>query len=152
MRAEVLLDSISQITETKNKFRGLPVGARAVQIADGNVSNYFLRTFGRAERKTVCSCEVKMEPNLGQALHLINGDATGNRIVSGKVVANMISEGKTTEQIIDSLYIRAFGRKPTQTEKSQLLAQINTDPKKVKQDLEDVFWALLNAKEFMFNH
>lgn len=152
MRAEVLLDAISQITETKNKFKGLPVGARAVQIADGNVSNYFLRTFGRAERKTVCSCEVKMEPNLGQALHLINGDATGNRIVSGKVVTNMISEGKSPEQIIESLYIRAFGRGPTQTEKSQLLAQIDTDPKKAKQDLEDVFWALLNAKEFMFNH
>ncbi|MEC7861156.1 MAG: DUF1549 and DUF1553 domain-containing protein, partial [Verrucomicrobiota bacterium] len=152
MRAEVLLDAISQITQTKNKFKGLPVGARAVQIADGNVSNYFLRTFGRAERKTVCSCEVKMEPNLGQALHLINGDATGNRIVSGKVVATMITEGKPPEQIIDSLYIRAFGRKPTQTERSQLLAQIDTDPKKIKQDLEDVFWALLNAKEFMFNH
>ena len=152
MRAEVLLDAISQITQTKNKFKGLPVGARAVQIADGNVSNYFLRTFGRAERKTVCSCEVKMEPNLGQALHLINGDATGNRIVSGKVVATMITEGKSPEQIIDSLYIRAFGRKPTQTERSQLLAQIDTDPKKIKQDLEDVFWALLNAKEFMFNH
>ena len=152
MRAEVLLDAISQITQTKNKFKGLPVGARAVQIADGNVSNYFLRTFGRAERKTVCSCEVKMEPNLGQALHLINGDVTGNRIVSGKVVATMITEGKPSEQIIDSLYIRAFGRKPTQTERSQLLAQIDTDPKKIKQDLEDVFWALLNAKEFMFNH
>ena len=152
MRAEVLLDAISQITQTKNKFKGLPVGARAVQIADGNVSNYFLRTFGRAERKTVCSCEVKMEPNLGQALHLINGDATGNRIVSGKVVATMITEGKSSEQIIDSLYIRAFGRKPTQTERSQLLAQIDADPKKIKQDLEDVFWALLNAKEFMFNH
>jgi hypothetical protein len=152
MRAEVLLDAISQITQTKNKFKGLPVGARAVQIADGNVSNYFLRTFGRAERKTVCSCEVKMEPNLGQALHLINGDATGNRIVSGKAVANMITEGRSSEQIIDSLYIRAFGRKPTQTEKSQLIAQIDTDPKKIKQDLEDVFWALLNAKEFMFNH
>jgi len=152
MRAEVLLDAISQITQTKNKFKGLPVGARAVQIADGNVSNYFLRTFGRAERKTVCSCEVKMEPNLGQALHLINGDVTGNRILSGKVVATMITEGKSSEQIIDSLYIRAFGRRPTQTEKSQLLAQIGTDPKMVKQDLEDVFWALLNAKEFMFNH
>src|SRR5690606_17362925 len=52
-RAEVMLDTISQVTETRNKFRGLPEGARAVQIADGNVSNYFLRTFGRAERATV---------------------------------------------------------------------------------------------------
>ena len=152
MRAEVLLDAISQVTDTKNKFRGLPLGARAVQIADGNVSNYFLRTFGRAERKTVCSCEVKMEPNLGQALHLINGDATGNRIRSGKVVQTMLEEGKSSEAIIDSLYIRTFGRKPTQTEKTQLIAKINVDPKQSREDLEDLFWALLNAKEFMFNH
>ena len=152
MRAEVLLDAISQVTDTKNKFRGLPLGARAVQIADGNVSNYFLRTFGRAERKTVCSCEVKMEPNLGQALHLINGDATGNRIRSGNVVQTMLDAGKSSEEIIDSLYIRTFGRKPTETEKTQLIAKINVDPKKSREDLEDLFWALLNAKEFMFNH
>ena len=152
MRAEVLLDAISQVTDTKNKFRGLPLGARAVQIADGNVSNYFLRTFGRAERKTVCSCEVKMEPNLGQALHLINGDATGNRIRSGKVVQTMLDSGKSSEEIIDSLYIRTFGRKPTETEKTQLIAKINVDPKQSREDLEDLFWALLNAKEFMFNH
>ena len=152
MRAEVLLDAISQVTDTKNKFRGLPLGARAVQIADGNVSNYFLRTFGRAERKTVCSCEVKMEPNLGQALHLINGDATGNRIRSGKVVQTMLDTGKSSEEIIDSLYIRTFGRKPTETEKTQLIAKINLDPKQSREDLEDLFWALLNAKEFMFNH
>ena len=69
MRAEVLRDCLSQVTETKDKFRGLPLGARAVQIADGNITTYFLRTFGRATRETVCSCEVKMEPNLSQALH-----------------------------------------------------------------------------------
>ena len=61
VRAEVLLDCISQVTGTPNKFKGLPLGARAVQIADGNTSNYFLTTFGRATRATVCSCEVKME-------------------------------------------------------------------------------------------
>ena len=78
-RAEVMLDTISQVTETKNKFQGLPLGARAVQIADGNVSTYFLRTFGRAERATVCSCEVKMDPNLGQALHLLNASPKARR-------------------------------------------------------------------------
>ena len=70
----MLLDCISQVTETKNKFQGLPLGARAVQIADGSASTYFLTTFGRATRETVCSCEVKMEPTLSQALHLLNGD------------------------------------------------------------------------------
>ena len=152
LRAEVMLDAISQATDTKNKFTGLPLGARAVQIADGNVSSYFLRTFGRAERKTVCSCEIKMEPNLGQALHLINGDATGSRITSGKVVATMLANGKSPENIIENLYIRTFSRLPTETELSQLLSKIDNDPKKNQQDLEDVFWALLNAKEFIFNH
>jgi hypothetical protein len=152
MRAEVMLDAISQVTDTKNKFKGLPLGARAVQIADGNVSSYFLKTFGRAERKTVCSCEVKMEPNLGQALHLINGDATGNRIASGKVVAQMLAAGKSPEQVIENLYIRTFSRLPSVTERGQLLAKIDQDPAKHRQDLEDVFWALLNAKEFIFNH
>ena len=84
MRAEVLLDCISQVTDTPNKFKGLPLGARAVQIADGNTSNYFLTTFGRATRATVCSCEVKMEPNLSQALHLLNGDATHSADPAGQ--------------------------------------------------------------------
>ena len=93
-----------------------------------------------------------MEPNLGQALHLINGDATGSRITSGKVVATMLANGKSPEHIIENLYIRTFSRLPTDTELSQLLSKIDKDPKKIQQDLEDVFWALLNAKEFIFNH
>src|SRR4029077_17814538 len=59
IRAEVLLDCISEVTETQDKFNGLPKGAHAVEIADGNTANYFLTTFGRASRTTVCSCEVK---------------------------------------------------------------------------------------------
>jgi mono/diheme cytochrome c family protein len=152
MRAEVMLDAISTVTETKNKFKGLPLGARAVQIADGNVSNYFLETFGRATRGTVCSCEVKMEPNLGQALHLINGDNTGNRVRNGNVVKNLLDQGKTPQDIVDSLYIRTLGRKPTPAERDQLAAAATEDPMKVREGLEDVFWSLLNSKEFMFNH
>ena len=154
MRAEVLLDALSQVTDTKNKFRGLPLGARAVQIADGNTSTYFLKTFGRAERLSVCSCEVKVEPNLGQALHLINGDTTGAKLKQGNIVGKMLAEKKTPAQIIESLYIRTFSRRPTQTESNQLLSEVNAqqDPAKQKEVLEDIFWALMNSKEFMFNH
>ncbi len=151
-RAEVMLDAITQVTSTQNKFQGLPAGSRAVQIADGNVSNYFLRTFGRAERATVCSCEVKMEPNLGQALHLINGDVTQNRISNGKVVEQLLKEGRTPEQIIDELYLRCFSRRPSDAERAGLVKEVTEAGDKQRQALEDVFWALLNSKEFMFNH
>ena len=151
LRAEVLLDAISQVTDTKNKFQGLPLGARAVQIADGRVSNYFLTTFGRATRETVCSCEVKMEPNLSQALHLLNGDVINQRITQGKVVKNLMDAGKTPTEVIEDLYVRCLSRKPTAAEKANLLAAINGDENK-QTALEDTFWAILNSKEFIFNH
>jgi hypothetical protein len=86
IRAEVLLDCISEVTETQDKFNGLPRGAHAVQIADGNTANYFLTTFGRASRTTVCSCEVKTDPNLSQALHLLNGNTVQNKVEQGGLV------------------------------------------------------------------
>jgi hypothetical protein len=153
IRAEVLLDVISGVTETPNKFRGLPLGARAVQIADGRTSNYFLTTFGRATRETVCSCEVKMEPNLSQALHLLNGDTVNARIVQGALVKKQLDAGKNAADVIRDLYVRCLGRQPTEAETQKLLPQVEAADKKVlQQNLEDVFWALLNANEFIFNH
>jgi hypothetical protein len=151
IRAETMLDVISQATETKNKFPGLPLGARAVQIADGNVSNYFLTTFGRATRESVCSCEVKLEPTLSQSLHMLNGDATTNRIRSGGLIPKRLAEKKTPEQIIDELYLRTLVRRPAPIEMDRLRAALNEEPDKAK-GLEDVFWALMNTREFVFNH
>ncbi|GAA5482873.1 PSD1 and planctomycete cytochrome C domain-containing protein [Haloferula sargassicola] len=153
-RAEVLLDTISQVTETPNKFKGLPLGAHAVQIADGNTSNYFLTTFGRATRATVCSCEVKMEPNLSQALHLLNGDATHNRVQRSPVVKGMLEEKKEPREIIDQLYLRTLGRNPDTTEVAALDQEMAEakDAGARRRLLDDVFWALLNSKEFIFNH
>ncbi|MCH9023086.1 MAG: DUF1549 domain-containing protein, partial [Planctomycetes bacterium] len=151
-RAEVLLDIISQITETKNKFPGLPLGARAVQLADGNTTNYFLTTFGRATRETVCSCEVKMEPNLSQALHLLNGDATHGRINRGAVAQNLLKQGKSPTEAIEDLYIRCLSRKPTAKESKAFQTQLDADKDNPQSTVEDIFWALLNSKEFIFNH
>ena len=151
VRAEILLDVITQITETRDKFRGLPLGARAVQIADGNTSTYFLNTFGRAKRETVCSCEVKMEPNLSQALHLINGDTVGNKIKQGGVIKKLIDAQKSDDEILDEMYLRCLARTPTETESTALKATIVENENR-QQALEDIFWALLNSREFVFNH
>jgi hypothetical protein len=151
IRAETMLDCISLVTETKNKFPGLPLGSRAVQIADGNVTNYFLTTFGRATRDSVCSCEVKLEPTLSQSLHMLNGDATTQRVRSGTLVSRRLAEKKTPEQVIEELYLRTVTRKPTPKEMANLGKALAEEPDKVKV-LEDIFWALLNSREFLFNH
>jgi hypothetical protein len=151
MKAETLLDCISGVTDTKNKFPGLPVGARAVQIVDGNTSTYFLTTFGRASRETVCSCEVKMEPTLSQALHLLNGDTVNGKIAQGGVLAKMVEAKQEPMAIAEQLYIKTLGRKPTAEEVAALtpLFPAGADPKPV---LDDLFWSLLNSREFLFNH
>jgi len=151
IKAESILDCINQVTNTSEKFRGLPLGARATQIVDGRTSTYFLTTFGRATRETVCSCEVKMEPTLSQALHLLNGDTTNNRIRQGRVIDEMLKEKMEPLQIVEQLYITCLTRKPTQAELDSI-KPLFAEGSDVKQGLEDVFWALLNSREFLFNH
>lgn len=149
--AEMMLDCISQATNTRDKFRGLPSGARAVQIADGTTSNYFLTTFGRSPRTTVCDCEASTDPSLSQALHLLNGNSTQGKIREGKLLNTWLDEGKTVPEIIDLIYITALSRHPTEQESNTLTKMVaQTDDKVV--GLEDAFWAVLNSREFMFNH
>jgi hypothetical protein len=156
IRSEVLLDVVTAATATQNKFQGLPLGARAVQIADGNTSSYFLTTFGRATRGTACSCEVKMEPNLSQALHLLNGDTVQEKIASGGVVKRMLDENRSAEQIVEEIYLRTLTRMPTEKERTALLEILQDpaaqDPAAIQRNLEDSFWAILNSREFVFNH
>lgn len=149
--AEMLLDCICQVTNAQDKFNGLPLGSRAVQIANGQTSNYFLTTFGRAPRDTVCACEAKTEPTLSQALHMLNGSTIQGKIVAGQVVKSMIDAGKTPPEVIDSLYIRALCRKPTAEETERLLAVVG-QAENPQIGLEDCFWAILNSREFVFNH
>ncbi|ADB16766.1 protein of unknown function DUF1549 [Pirellula staleyi DSM 6068] len=149
--AEMLLDCICQVTDAQDKFNGLPLGSRAVQIANGQTSNYFLTTFGRAPRDTVCACEAKTEPTLSQALHMLNGSTIQGKIGAGQVVKKLLDAGKTPPEVIEALYIRALSRKPTAEETERLLAVVG-QAENPQLGLEDCFWAILNSREFLFNH
>lgn len=149
--AEALLDSVCQATAVPEKLPGLPLGSRAVEIADGRSSTYFLTTFGRAARESVCACEVKAEPTLSQALHLLNGNTVHGKIEQGKLAENLLKEGKSPQEVVDEIYLRALARRPTDAERQQIAAMLGDNEKPIA-ELNDLFWAVLNSREFLFNH
>lgn len=150
--SEMLLDAISQVNNTNVKFASLPIGARAAQVANGESGNYFLEVFGRPTRESACTCERRSEPTLAQVLHLINGDTFTNAMAAGNNRLNQqIAAEKTNEQIIEDLYIAAFSRNPLPEEMQTLVAYIAETPDR-KVALEDIYWSVLNSKEFVFTH
>ena len=92
-----------------------------------------------------------MEPNLSQALHLLNGDTVNNKITQGNLIGRRITEGKTPQDILTELYVRCLTRKPTDREMAGLQEVLATEQDQ-KRILEDVFWAVMNSREFVFNH
>ena len=112
----------------------------------------FLDTFGRPKREITCECERTGEPNLAQALQLANGETVNRKIADTKGrLARLIAEKKPLAEVIDELYLVTFSRKATSAERVQAEKLVASAPD-TKVGLEDLFWALLNSKEFLFNH
>jgi hypothetical protein len=110
-----------------------------------------LTTFGRSARTTVCADEATTDPSLSQALHLINGGTVSGKINQGGLLAAWKTEGLTPEAIIDRIYLRCLSRKVTEPERARLM-QLISESANPDQGMHDVFWAILNSREFIFNH
>jgi hypothetical protein len=153
LRADVLLDSIAQVTGAPTSFNGTAAGSRAVQLFEGGrqVNNYFLKTFGECSRDSVNASDTRLEPTLAQALHLLNGDTIEGKLGRSTVVTSDLKEGHKPEDIIDDLFLRTLSRKPSEPEKKKLLALVAAKPRD-RGAYDDIFWALLNSTEFEFNH
>lgn len=150
--AETMLDAIMKVTNTQVKFPGLPLGASASQVAEGNSGVYFLNVFGRPPRTSVCTCDRKDNPTLAQSLHLINGDTVDTAIKKpGGRLDTLLAANTPPEQIISEMYVAALSRPPLPDEMGHLATYVNNAADK-RAALEDTFWSLLNSKEFMFNH
>ncbi|MFP6701603.1 MAG: DUF1549 and DUF1553 domain-containing protein, partial [Planctomycetaceae bacterium] len=152
LSAEQLLDAICQVTDVPETFKGVPPGTRAVALPEPPSDHYFLKIFGQPQREMACACERSNESNLSQALQMINGPVVHNKLRSDKGrIARMIVEKKSDEVIITSLYLAALARKPADAEMAAATKHIGNS-KDRRLALEDVGWAVLNSKEFLFQH
>jgi hypothetical protein len=149
--AEVLADAISVATDVPDRFEGYPVGVRSVQLPEPQVKSYFLGLFGRSERVTACACERNGEVTLPQLLHLQNGAEIGRKLDDSEGrLHRLVKRGRTPDQIVTELYLATLSRPPTPTERAAVLRAL--EGAKPEAALTDLLWALLNTKEFAFNH
>lgn len=153
LTAEQLLDAINEATGTFEKFQGQPLGVRAIRLPDTNYPSYFLDTFGRPLRAIACECERSADPTLGQALHLMNGDLVNRKVSdpNGRLAKWLKDPKLTDETLIQSLYGVTFNRRATDVEIAAAKTLIAEAPTRAL-GAQDLFWGLLNSKEFLFNH
>lgn len=164
--AEVLLDSIDHVTGSQTDFPNLPTGTRAIALPDNsyNRSSPFLRVFGRPEAESVCECERVQSSSLAQSLHLINAQEIKTKLAHAQGRAEQLAKSEAThEEKVRELYLAALAREPRPEELAialEYLAEVplgaNDQPidpnTALRQNLQDLIWALLNTKEFLFNH
>jgi hypothetical protein len=153
LTAEQLLDAVNAATGTVEKFPLQPAGTRAISLPDTTYPSYFLDTFGRPLRVQACECERSGDPTLGQALHLMNGDLVNRKVTQadGRLTRLMRDPKLTDDTLVDALYHVTFNRPPTADERASARALIADAPSRAV-GAQDLFWGLLNSKEFLFNH
>jgi hypothetical protein len=166
LQAEVLLDAIDDVAMTRTDFPNLPSGTRAIALPDNSYNNAspFLKVFGRPENESVCECERIQTSSLAQSLHLMNAGDIKGKLSSGNGRAELLAKSdKPIEDRITELYRVALARTPSSEELATAVAYLNeprldaqgkpVDPARaLRENLHDLLWAMINTKEFLFNH
>ena len=168
LSAEVMLDSINDLTGSENSFNRLPIGVRAIALPDdqANKESVFLTIFGRPQNNTACECERSDEATLTQSLHLINSAAMQSKLTGskGRAAQLVVQKDRSDQERIHELYRRAVCRNATTRELAVAQAHLKKkrgqsakDPKKLplataeRQAFEDIIWVIANTKEFLYN-
>lgn len=166
LQAEVMLDAIDDLTGARTDFPNLPAGTRAIALPDNSYNNAspFLRVFGRPENESVCECERIQSSSLAQSLHLMNAADIKGKLATANGRADRLSKSdKPPEERIRELYMVAFSREPKADELKVAMDYLAeplldsagnpVDAQRASQEkFQDLIWALINTKEFLFNH
>jgi hypothetical protein len=156
MSAEVLFDAVSQVTDSPTPFAGLPQDAhapkRAIMLPDESFSSYFLDVFGRPQRISACECERVSDANLAQALHLLNSDEVQGKLArpGGRADA-LAKDARPDGDKVEELFLWAVAHKPSPEQLNAAVEHIKKHDKDKKTAYENILWALINTKEFIFN-
>jgi hypothetical protein len=160
LEAEQLLDCESEVTGVPLKFAGYPVGMRAAQLpgvrpeSKGKRRTHpldqFLELFGKPPRLLTTDTERSCECNMAQAFQMISGPTVSELLAEKENrIHRLVATGKSNQEIVEELFWTALTRAPTQTELNDLLPGLETARDR-RSELEDILWALLNSKDFVF--
>ena len=155
LNAEVLLDAIDRLTDSPTTFGGVAKGTRAVQLPDNDFDSYFLTVFGRPAAASACECERSSDVNLAQCLHLLNSKEVQSKLGgprTQRLVEATASQHADLDAALDQVYLVAFSRLPTADERKIAAQYIRERDDAPQQAFEDILWAVINTKEFVFNH
>lgn len=152
LTAEQAVDAISAVVGLPEEFPGYPPGTRAIELAEGAVDNHFLMAFTRPIRDAACDCAREDEPNLNEALHLVNNESLVKRIASPEGrLGKWLAANRPTSDIVESIYLTAVSRRPTDVER-QLAERHVSDVGNRAEALQDLLHALVNSNEFLLRH
>ncbi len=152
LSAEQILDAVDQVTQTVTAFDAMPDRTRAGSLPDASFKSYFLTVFGRPEATTACECERASDSTLAQSLHFANSkDLIAKLADTNGLASNLANRTSSHEDNVRELYVRAFSRKPNESELKPAIEYIDGKSNKLEA-YQDLTWAVLNCKEFLFNH
>ena len=149
MMAQVLLDVLNDVTETEEKYGRYPSGTRSIELPLP-VSSRFLSLYGRSDREFLGDLDPKLEPTLTQALHMINSSYIHKKLRSSNgVLTRLIKESPDDGKLITELYLSTLSRFPTDEEFETAKFYITESPKR-RSGCEDLLWALVSSRSFIF--
>jgi len=152
LTAEQLLDAICHVTGVAETFASLPAGTAATHLPAPHLGGDFMKAFGQPERKTVCACERSADTNIWQAMHLLNGPLLHRKLADAdNRFRRGVEAGDSDEKIIRHIYLAAFCRQPSAEELKRTTSYVSATEDR-SAALEDICWAVLNSKEFLFQH
>jgi hypothetical protein len=153
LRAEVLLDAVSDVTGVPEKFTAMPPGSRATEIWTHRVDSAFLDAFDRPNENQDPPCERTGAPTVVQALHLMNAENLQHKLSDddGRV-AVLAKSDRTNSEIVAELYLLAYSRFPTDEERQAATTVLDEAKEKRRTAIEDLLWAMINTPEFVFKN